>query len=355
MAAVDIANLACDDLKVDILTSLSDDNTRGRLMNRQYSVARDELLAGYPWAFAIARAVVDGNVLAAPRDLDNSSWTKTRCTVTANVAEDPDGEQRGDKIVEDNTSGNTHVVSQAYTVTAGRTYRARARFKYVDRQYAHVSFLGTGGFGSGHYAIFDIQNGSIAASSGTFVDGAPSIEALSDGWYLCEIGCVAATTASAAITFGPSGAASTSYNGDAASSVYAYRLQMIEEFYPEFGWLYKFPLPSDCLTPWHVDERLGAVPHQIEGGYLLTDDPDGVELKYVKQETDTAKFHPLFTRALVKLLAHKCCYALTGSASLRGQLMDEHMAALLDARNVNAILAGDPDEFITDTLITARY
>lgn len=355
MAAVDIANLACDDLKVGILTALSDDTNTGRMMNRQYSVARDELLSSYPWAFALTRAQVDGNVLPAPKDLNNTSyWTASRCTITANAAEAPDGTMTADKIVEDNTAGNTHVVSQAYTVTAGRVYKGRARFKYVDRQYAHVSFLGTGGFGSGHYAIFDIQNGEIAAQSGTFVEDTPKITILADGWYECEIAAVAATTASAAITFGPSGAASTSYDGDAASSVYAWKLQLIERLYPEHTWTYKWALPTDCLSFWKIEDQSVDNPHKIEGGYIHTEE-ESLDILYFKQETDTAKFHPLFTAALVKLLAWKCAYALTGSAGLRDQIKGEYMECLMQARAVNAILAGTPDEIVSDTFIAARY
>lgn len=335
------------------ITDLDTDTGKAaRTIREVFVQQRDATLRDHPWNFATERALVDGNVLTNPTALDVSAWTKTRSSVVANVATAPDGTQSADKIVEDATAANTHVVSQAYTTTAGRTYRGRARFKYVDRTYAHISFLTGGGFGSGAFAIFNLTTGELATSSGTFVD-TPTITAVGNGFYECEMKVVATSAAASTITFGPSGAASTSYSGDGASSVYAWKLQLIEEIPPAHGWGYRYPLPSDFIRLLRVGEPHDNYQYRVEGRYLVTNEA-ALPIVYIKRESTIDNWDEMARDALALRLAHRTCAALTGDTQLKASLWTDYRAALPSARTVDA-QEQSADEIEADTWLSSRW
>lgn len=62
---VAVANFAAGILDDRSITSLSDDTSIGRFMQREYTYARDELLQSYPWSFAKKRALLPA-LTAAP-------------------------------------------------------------------------------------------------------------------------------------------------------------------------------------------------------------------------------------------------------------------------------------------------
>jgi len=354
VSTTDIANRALIHLGgyPEITTLSSDTGKAATTLRNLFDRARDAVLRDHPWNFAVERAEVDGNVLTQPKALDNSAWTKTRCSVVANVAEAPDGTDTADKIVEDATAASTHVVSQAYTVTAGRTYALRARYKYVDRTYAHLEITNAGGFGSGGYAIFNLVTGELAASSGAFVE-TPTITGVGSSWYECEMRMVATSTASAAITFGPSGAASTSYSGDGASSVYAWKVQMIEEFTPAHGWDHRFPLPGDCLRVLRIGEPGDDFDYRVEGRYLTTNE-ESLPLVYIKQETTVDNWDEMAREALSLRLAHEAAWALTADGNIKSALFRQYRAALTEARGVDA-QENPPGEIEADQWLRARW
>jgi hypothetical protein len=53
-----IANMAAGILDEYTLLSLDDDTPVGRMMAREFGYVRDELLAAYPWAFALSRTLL---------------------------------------------------------------------------------------------------------------------------------------------------------------------------------------------------------------------------------------------------------------------------------------------------------
>lgn len=125
---------------------------------------------------------------------------------------------------------------------------------------------------------------------------------------------------------------------------------------PAFEWTYAYNLPADCLSPWKVNDwQFPSTLYAVEGGQILTDIAAPVLLRYIRSTTTTAQFHPLFTRALVKLLAHELCYDLTGSAQLREQIRAEFKDVLDDAFMLNAIASGTPEEIVADDWLIARY
>ena len=50
------------------------------------------------------------NLFTRSSEFDNAVWTKARCTVTANATTGPDGTSTADKLVEDATAGNNHLI-----------------------------------------------------------------------------------------------------------------------------------------------------------------------------------------------------------------------------------------------------
>jgi hypothetical protein len=105
------------------------------------------------------------------------------------------------------------------------------------------------------------------------------------------------------------------------------RVELAQVTNPSSVWAYAYGLPSDCLSPLRVlqvstyadltvypfapvitsDEmqlftERGSAEFEVEGGTLLTHEPDAV-LLYVRDITDTTKFSPACTVALSYLLA----------------------------------------------------
>ncbi|MDJ0513018.1 MAG: hypothetical protein QNJ62_06210 [Methyloceanibacter sp.] len=61
LSAVQIANMAVDYLEESPITALTDDSDTARWLNRNFEPARDGLLRGYGWNFALKRAAVASN------------------------------------------------------------------------------------------------------------------------------------------------------------------------------------------------------------------------------------------------------------------------------------------------------
>lgn len=59
---VDICNSALDKLGVESINSLTDNNNRAKICNRNYPIIRDEVLRSHPWKFALKRIVLSSAV-----------------------------------------------------------------------------------------------------------------------------------------------------------------------------------------------------------------------------------------------------------------------------------------------------
>lgn len=122
---------------------------------------------------------------------------------------------------------------------------------------------------------------------------------------------------------------------------------------PLFVKQYQYPLPSDYVRLLPNDEgyNLNSNDWQIEAGYIVTDDSDPLNIRYIYDLEDPNIMDALFREALSCRLALELCEELTQSNQKKESLRLDYKDAIREARRVNAILnvAGKPpeDEWIT--------
>lgn len=160
------------------------------------------------------------NLLTFSEQFENSAWTKTRCSITANSVVAPDGNTTADTLVEDTTASATHPVSQAVTLTAGaQTFSVYA--KAANRNWIHITLLST----ANASAYFNLSNGTI----GTVGSAATaSIQSLGNGWYRCSITAITAAGANTLGIYPASTDATNVYTGNGTASIYIWGSQLVE-------------------------------------------------------------------------------------------------------------------------------
>lgn len=168
------------------------------------------------------------NLLLRSQELDNAAWTKTRATVSADIAfpTAPDGSTTADSLVEDATAAATHEVDQAVTVTAGRRITFSRFLRAGERTKVRLRVLnGADSFS----AAFDLSAGTlleaVAAGAGSVIAG--NLEPVGDGWYRCWVtGQVNGSSTSVTCrTLLLDAAAAESYDGDGASGIQTWGAQ----------------------------------------------------------------------------------------------------------------------------------
>lgn len=128
--------------------------------------------------------------------------------------------------------------------------------------------------------------------------------------------------------------------------------------YKDFGWDHRYPLPSDCLRMLQIrksgefEGRL--VSHEIEEGYILTDEPTSIYVRYISEFSDAAKFDPLFTEALAARLATKLAHWLTGKMGMVQTVGAAYNSAIERATKANA-MEGSQERPADEDVIDQRY
>lgn len=127
---------------------------------------------------------------------------------------------------------------------------------------------------------------------------------------------------------------------------------------PAFGWSYRYALPADCIRmlPLTYDGEFEGppIPHEIEAGWILTDEPTSIKVRYIYQVTDPTKFDPLFVQALAARLAMHAAHRFTGKQSMIATAGELYGEAIAEARRANALEA-TPERPYDDDVIAARY
>lgn len=135
---------------------------------------------------------------------------------------------------------------------------------------------------------------------------------------------------------------------------------------PLFGYAGEFPLPQDplCLRIVQIGDQFPGVDlvnyrgasteeWSIEGRSILTDWSAPLNLRYVKQVTDTTQFHPCFSYALGSKLAMDLCEPLTQSDTKFNKARMQFSASIADAIKANAIEL-PPKQLADDSWILSR-
>ena len=167
------------------------------------------------------------NLILRSEEFDNASWSKTRCSVSANQIASPNGSTTADYIVE-NSDNNSHFVGQTLSLTSGIVYTVSIYAKAGERSIFQASpsgaYLTTNG-----YVNYDLSSGTVTGSGG---GATGSIVNVGNGWYRCITEFTANATASGTFAWflQTSGTASrgASYQGDGSSGLYAWGAQLEE-------------------------------------------------------------------------------------------------------------------------------
>jgi hypothetical protein len=162
--------------------------------------------------------------------LDNATWAKSRCTISANGLLSPDGVNvTADRIVEDATAGNTHAITQAITITSGEVIAISCYLRLAERTKGRLQFGDAAG-SNGFRVDIDLVAGTSvnAGVFGAAAFGGTAIEALANGWYrVVAWGQVnGGVTAAQIAYFLADAGGSIVYNGNSTSGTWAWGFQV---------------------------------------------------------------------------------------------------------------------------------
>lgn len=127
---------------------------------------------------------------------------------------------------------------------------------------------------------------------------------------------------------------------------------------PDFGWDYRYALPTDYLATVSLtaDGELNAWPikHEREGDYILTDQTAPLYLRYTKVITNPMKFPPLFAWALAARLALFAAQRITGKSSYVQKAAEIYKDALEEARLADSLSSGTQEDFVRHDIVEIR-
>lgn len=120
---------------------------------------------------------------------------------------------------------------------------------------------------------------------------------------------------------------------------------------PEFDYEYAFTLPDDCIRVLKPEGE--EIDWAIEGGKILTNMGDTLNLRYTARIEDPNLFDVLFRESLAQRIALELCEELTQSNQKAQIVRDDYKTIIKEARRNNAIerRSEEPPE---DSWITAR-
>ena len=175
-------------------------------------------------------AFVGWNLWSYSEEMQQSVWTKTRTTVTADAVVAPDGNTTGDILFETTASG-THSISRTQAVTIGEDYSISFYIKDEGRRYFQIRAAVNLSTDNANLptAMLDLTTGTVISDNGLF-RVAPIITAVGGGWYKIQYGLIAnSTTASTALqlNLSPDGT-QTAYIGDITKGMAIWGLQITE-------------------------------------------------------------------------------------------------------------------------------
>lgn len=126
---------------------------------------------------------------------------------------------------------------------------------------------------------------------------------------------------------------------------------------PEFEWLHRYRLPSDCirLMPVTTDgyQNSPVVKHIVEGKFVLTNLSAPLRIRYISRMDNPADWTPLFAQVLAHSLRTGCAFYITGKQQVAKMVSDSFPATLANAQRLDG-LEGVPDEPDDSDVILVR-
>lgn len=168
------------------------------------------------------------NLLTKTEQFDDAAWTKVRSNITQNAAVAPDGTFTADKWIEDTTTANNHLIYGTLAAfTAGVSYTLSLYAKAAERSFIQLT-TGLAVGGETRWANFNLSNGTIGSFG---ADATPSITAVGNGWFHCQIVFTSSTTAienlTAALVTSATAERLEAYTGDGTSGIYIWGASLV--------------------------------------------------------------------------------------------------------------------------------
>jgi hypothetical protein len=155
------------------------------------------------------------NLLGFSEAFDNAGWSKSRASIVTGAQANPvNGLFNAQKLMEDTTASNTHLV-QLSAGTVGTPETLSIYAKPAGRSWIRLQM------GSNATAYFDVANGVVGANTNC----TPTITAIGNGWYRCAVSSARPTNGNNIIYLANADNGLT-YTGDGNSGVYIYGAQL---------------------------------------------------------------------------------------------------------------------------------
>ncbi len=110
---------------------------------------------------------------------------------------------------------------------------------------------------------------------------------------------------------------------------------------PVHGWTYRYLVPGECLRflPLRKLGNFGGdiVPHEIEGSYILTNEPAPLRVRYIWRNEIFGSWSPEAINAFAAFLAAKVAMAVTGKTSFRESSLNEAENLLATAKRLDGL------------------
>ena len=104
-------------------------------------------------------------------------------------------------------------------------------------------------------------------------------------------------------------------------------------------WTNEFTIPTDVLRVLETNQTYDAdweLGYNASGNKVLWTNDDSVEIKYIKDITNTTRFDPAFDQTLAMRLAAQVAYSLTQSQSVQQNMYRLYLQSIKDARFYDA-------------------
>ena len=120
---------------------------------------------------------------------------------------------------------------------------------------------------------------------------------------------------------------------------------------PVWGYSVAYPKPAKMLRLISVKEN--EYPFKIEGENIVTNSTS-LNILYIEQVTDTAKYDALLIQAIALRLATEIAQDITGKTQLKEALMRKYREVMSEARSADAA-EGTPQKIESDLWLESRY
>lgn len=107
---------------------------------------------------------------------------------------------------------------------------------------------------------------------------------------------------------------------------------------PVWKWLYAYPLPSDSLRVFAVQDNSGneVKEYEVQNGNILSDAEAPIYISYIQRQLDPTQYDALLSEALTYALAARLAYAITASTTQQQAMWTLYQNVLKEARGVDA-------------------